>query len=167
MREPLRAKVEKAAKSRGVSMNDEMVERLERSFADEAEAGGPELHQVARLMASTFAHTGNTTSGGKKPSEWLGDPAVYQKCRYAVWNALRGGLKGLTPSAEEQLAFERQEQDLRRQKREEVEDVNDVINHSIHRLQAEIYRLQRFQARQAETKQQEAEATLPGQEQNQ
>ena len=34
MREPLRAKIERAAKSRGVSLNAEAVERLELSFAD-------------------------------------------------------------------------------------------------------------------------------------
>jgi hypothetical protein len=35
MREPLRKKIEQAAKSRGVSMNSEVVARLEQSFQTE------------------------------------------------------------------------------------------------------------------------------------
>jgi hypothetical protein len=34
MKEPLRAKIEKAAKARGVSMNTEATSRLERSFSE-------------------------------------------------------------------------------------------------------------------------------------
>jgi hypothetical protein len=36
MREPLRKKIETAAKHRGVSMNSEVIARLERSFGREA-----------------------------------------------------------------------------------------------------------------------------------
>ena len=35
MKEPLRAKLEAAAKARGVSLNAEMIHRLERSFIEE------------------------------------------------------------------------------------------------------------------------------------
>ena len=41
MREPLRARLEAGAKRREVSLNTEIVERLEQSFAKEDVFGGP------------------------------------------------------------------------------------------------------------------------------
>jgi hypothetical protein len=54
MKEPLRRKIEKAAKSNGVSMNTEAVSRLEASFnsegADASAYGGAELSALFRML---------------------------------------------------------------------------------------------------------------------
>jgi hypothetical protein len=105
VREPLRAKVEKAAKARGVSMNAEMVARLERSFATEEVWGGPEMLRVAELMAGAFYHTGLSASVGREPADWLGDPAVYSDCMRAVERSLSRGIEGLSPSPRDWRAF--------------------------------------------------------------
>ena len=46
--EAQRARLEKAAKSRGVSMNAEIVERLAQSFGAEDRLGGPQMVEVSR-----------------------------------------------------------------------------------------------------------------------
>ena len=57
MKEPLRAKLEAAAAAKGISLNAEMVHRLESSFLDEEardrELGGRELHSLFRMMGAT------------------------------------------------------------------------------------------------------------------
>lgn len=57
MKEPLRARLEKAAKARGVSLNTEAVERMERSFQREEtkfeEFGGKAKFNLCRLFAVT------------------------------------------------------------------------------------------------------------------
>ena len=56
MKEPLRAKIEAAAAAKGISLNAEMVHRLESSFLDEEardrELGGRELHSLFRMMGA-------------------------------------------------------------------------------------------------------------------
>lgn len=52
MKEPLRAQIEKSATERGVSMNNEMVDRLERSFSREADAASWES-TITDLFGST------------------------------------------------------------------------------------------------------------------
>ena len=47
MKEPLRAKIEVAAKERGVSLNEEIVARLERTFAE---------NLVFPSLAGSFQH---------------------------------------------------------------------------------------------------------------
>ena len=58
MKEPLRAKIEAAAKDHGVSLNAETVGRLGRSFLDEEardrEWGGKKLHGLFRMMAGAL-----------------------------------------------------------------------------------------------------------------
>ncbi len=56
MKEPLRAKLEAAAEAKGVSLNAEMVHRLESSFLDEdagdREFGGRQLHALFGLFGN-------------------------------------------------------------------------------------------------------------------
>jgi hypothetical protein len=72
MKEPLRAKLERAAHERGVSMNVEAVSRLEQSFAaDEGvaeEFGGKEKYQIFRAL-SAASETVETRTG----KSWLKD----------------------------------------------------------------------------------------------
>ncbi len=72
MKEPLRAKLEEAAETKGVSLNAEMIHRLEQSFSDDAaliEAfGGRDTYDVLRVMGSVAAHI--QTRKGKTVADW-------------------------------------------------------------------------------------------------
>jgi len=59
MREPLRAKLEAAAKARGVSLNAELVDRLERSFERDEFA-----QEIVRLVRGE-AHAPEIIAGRK------------------------------------------------------------------------------------------------------
>ena len=58
MKEPLRSALERAAKQRGVSMNAEAVDRLEKSFAEQGYIvellGGRAVMRKVQLMVSAF-----------------------------------------------------------------------------------------------------------------
>ena len=73
MKEPLRAKLEVAAKTRGVSLNFEMVSRLESSFAKESAQddalGGAETHAVLRMFGAA-AHLIDIRTGKSWLSDW-------------------------------------------------------------------------------------------------
>ncbi len=52
LREPLRSKVEKAAKARGVSMNQELVDRIEGSFLNQDDVfGDARTYRFVRFVA--------------------------------------------------------------------------------------------------------------------
>lgn len=92
MLESLRAALEKSAKARGVSLNSEVVARLDRSLNTEstfeAAFGGPELHQTALLMAAAFASAGRASSGKANASEWMRDRDAYRAAVIGVMDAL-------------------------------------------------------------------------------
>ena len=74
MKEPLRAKIEAAAGARGVSLNAETVDRLERSFATEewrheefGGRGGYEIFRVLGAAASALGSMAGTTNWWKHP----------------------------------------------------------------------------------------------------
>jgi hypothetical protein len=77
MKEPLRAQIERAAKRRGVSMNQEMNDRLTASFArDQALAdnfGSREIFGLAHAIAAAMNHTGRFTAFFKTGSPEAGD----------------------------------------------------------------------------------------------
>jgi hypothetical protein len=54
MPDALRTAVEQSAARTGNSLNSEIVERLERSFAREEQDGGREMQQLTRLWQSAF-----------------------------------------------------------------------------------------------------------------
>ncbi len=92
--EALRARIEKAAKARGASMNAEIVERLARSFETEDRLGGPRvvelIETIATVMRSTGEHagfyeTGKVTNRG----EWLALPYAYDQAIKAATAVLK------------------------------------------------------------------------------
>jgi Arc-like DNA binding domain len=89
MREPLRAAMERSAKQRGVSMNAEIVSRLEQSLRQEAEFGGPAGRQRAHLALSTFMAAGRrwARTRGIKGS-WEDNAECYLYACFAVVEAL-------------------------------------------------------------------------------
>ncbi len=93
MKEPLRAKLEAAAEENGISLNAEMVQRLERSFAKEksraaiseeavdgfyASFGKLETFLVARLLANAIQTIEAVT--GKN---WMDDPEAHRQTQVA------------------------------------------------------------------------------------
>jgi hypothetical protein len=82
MKEPLRAELEKAAKRHGLSMNAEIVRRLETSFAQEQRLadvfGSEELFALMRGIAGVMDNIGQrlTREGGERGG-WIHDPQAY------------------------------------------------------------------------------------------
>ena len=93
MREPLRARLEVAAKWRGVSLNAELVDRLERSFAKDDAFGGLVIANAARLMAAAFLQGGQHEAHAHyphwRPADWINSSACYDAAVRAVVRALK------------------------------------------------------------------------------
>lgn len=93
--EALRARIEKAAKARGVSMNAEIVERLARSFETEDRFGGPRavelIETIAAVMKSTGEHAAFMADSSKlyNQGEWLDQPYGYDQARKAAITVLK------------------------------------------------------------------------------
>lgn len=91
MKEPLRAEIERAARRRGVSMNAEMVDRLERSFAETAYP--PEIAALAELLARVMTDAGRSIEGGNRHAgygfvNWLDDPYAFSQAAEAAIHVL-------------------------------------------------------------------------------
>src|SRR5688572_5210632 len=54
MPDPLRAAIEESARRGGTSLNNEIVKRLELSFRQEEQVGGPEVQELTRLWQAAF-----------------------------------------------------------------------------------------------------------------
>ena len=94
MREPLRARLEAAAKRRGVSLNAELVDRVERSFAKDDAFGGLVIANMARLMAAAFLQGGQRTAHESnhpnwRPAQWVHNADCYDAAVKAVVRVLR------------------------------------------------------------------------------
>jgi hypothetical protein len=106
VKEPMRARIERESKQRGVSMNAEITDRLETSFTREDSFdrffGGPEMRQMATLWAAAFvqgakfgAYTGHRTSLDKPlDKKEITNPKskIYQQGALAVLQALTIGM---------------------------------------------------------------------------
>ena len=88
LREPLRARLESAAKRSGTSLNKELVARLEQSFTKDAAFGGSDIRHMAMLMASAFALNGSRKAEEKSLDRWTGDPESYLAGMLGVIDAL-------------------------------------------------------------------------------
>jgi hypothetical protein len=69
------------------------VDRVEQSFAKEDAFGGPEIANMARLMASAFLMGGQRGARARKHAkwtvaEWINDPFCYEAAVAAVVDAL-------------------------------------------------------------------------------
>jgi Arc-like DNA binding domain len=104
--ERLRRRLERAAQHNDRSMNAEISFRLEKSFSIDDAFGGPELRQIATLMAASFNYAGWVSSGGKAPGDWIKDPINYGSAIVGTVKALLIGLPNATP-ADVALLFER------------------------------------------------------------
>jgi hypothetical protein len=125
MHEPLRARLEESAKRRGVSLNSELVDRVEASFTREDWFGGPEIANMARLMAAAFMRGGQRAAHARKhprwtTAQWLHDPFCYEAACTAVVEALRA----LKPVQFEQMIGEMPHETMRL-KQDEFESMLD------------------------------------------
>lgn len=91
IKEPLRARCEESAHRRGVSMNTEIADRLERSFDTdqtiEAVFGSREIFAMMRMMASVLEPVGRsagTVLQLPEGSHWLEDPFAYDQAVKAM-----------------------------------------------------------------------------------
>jgi hypothetical protein len=92
-KEPLRAALEQAAGQRGISLNSEIVRRLDRSFADDERFGGSEMLAVVNMLAGAFLRGLQLGASAQQHPEWttaqqLADPLCYRAAAYAVADAL-------------------------------------------------------------------------------
>jgi hypothetical protein len=94
MREPLRAKLETAAKARGVSLNTELVERLNRTFSSAIEnaLGGADVRPIVLHMIAAFRTAGETMARDKGLADWIADPECYLAAVSGVTDALLAGM---------------------------------------------------------------------------
>jgi hypothetical protein len=81
MRDELKSKVEQNAAAHQRSISEEIETRLVSSFAEEVGFGGPEMRQMAYLMASSFA-----VAAG--PNARITDPIAYSNGAAGVLRAL-------------------------------------------------------------------------------
>jgi hypothetical protein len=93
LRESLRSAIEKSARKRGRSLNQELIERLERSFDEEERLGGAQLVElietIARVMKSTgqqagFLETHKVVNQGR----WLVLPYAFDQATKAALTVL-------------------------------------------------------------------------------
>jgi hypothetical protein len=112
MKEPLRAQLEVAAKSHGVSLNTEIVDRLERSERQiEDVFGGREVYGIMRVIAAAIHETGHTagfytTASLDGARGWLRNPWAYDQATQAamrVFEALRPEGDRSPPEGQEQM----------------------------------------------------------------
>jgi hypothetical protein len=106
VKEPVRARVERAAKDNGVSMNAEISSRLDSSFAREdvfdRMFGGPEMRRMAMQWAASFydgaRHGAYMEHGGRfdralDPKEFTNPTTTtYQQGAHAVVDSLLKGV---------------------------------------------------------------------------
>ncbi len=94
MPEALRARIEKAAKETGQSMNAEIIDRLEGSFGTEDRLGGPRLVEIVEVMASAMKITGQTAALAESVNEmnqgqWLSLPYAFDQATKAALAVLK------------------------------------------------------------------------------
>ena len=115
--EAQRARIEKAAKARGVSMNAEIVERLERSFQTEDRLGGPRVAGLIEIVAATMKLVGEQAAFWVDSSRlhnqggWLDQPYGFEQAKQAaesVIEAHRPPGKIVQPNPRTLLASKRQ-----------------------------------------------------------
>lgn len=87
LREPLRAQLEAAAKKRGVTLNAEIVDRLESSLKQEVRFGGPELERFALTLINVFEARGKPEDP-PKGADWIRDKDCYVRGMFGVVEAL-------------------------------------------------------------------------------
>ena len=77
LREPLRAKLEAAAKKKGISLNKELTFRVEQTFIKDDALGGVDARQIALAMAAAFTLAASRKGKETMAKDFANDPASY------------------------------------------------------------------------------------------
>ena len=115
MKEPLRAKIERAANRRAASLNAEIVDRLEQSFVKEDakydEFGGEENYRLGRLLVSVIQE-GELISRER----WFATPELIDKTAAFLVTFLDGYGRTFAegPGATSELDYQNRLNELRR-----------------------------------------------------
>lgn len=99
MRESLRAPLQAAAEARDVSLNSEIVERLQRSVEREDHDGGRALSDMVEMMATAFRSglrqgdkTQRNVPADRSLDELARDEWCYATAMHYVWNVLEANM---------------------------------------------------------------------------
>lgn len=107
MREPLRAAIEAAASVNSVSMNAEAVDRLQRSFDEQALFASQDTRVWAILMAREFHKAGVAAAAHRDVDQadkvWMSDPDALLSASHSVMRALIRDLARLPKSDPEMI----------------------------------------------------------------
>lgn len=93
IKEELRARLEKAAKARGVSLNAEIGDRLENSFEYESRLGGPLVADILESVGAAMRSTGElcaffATYQISKDGKWLANPYAFDQATNAAMTVI-------------------------------------------------------------------------------
>ena len=86
----LRARIEKAAKDRNISLNAAILERLKGSFDIEDRLGGPRVVELIQTIATVMKAVGEHAAFMSDPSklhnqgEWLAQPYGFEQAKQAA-----------------------------------------------------------------------------------
>ena len=82
----IKQRLDEEARKSGRTQSQQAELMIERSFAEEGAFGGPEVRQMAHLMAAAFAVAGQRAAAGK--ADWIADPYAYGAGVAGVLDAL-------------------------------------------------------------------------------
>jgi hypothetical protein len=82
----IKQRLDEEARKSGRTQSQQAELMIERSFAEEGAFGGPEMRQMAYLMAAAFAIAGQRDAAGK--AAWIADPYAYGAGVAGVLDAL-------------------------------------------------------------------------------
>ena len=90
----IKRRLDKAAERSGRSQSQEAELRLEQSFAREDEFGGPEIMNMARLMAAAFLRGGQLGARASghpdwPVAKWIDDPVAFLVAYHFVLDTLQ------------------------------------------------------------------------------
>lgn len=99
VKEPMRAALDRSAKKRGISLNAEIVDRLERSLHEDQNLSGPKAARIAHMMSSMFGYTGSVEARARfghawNDDRWVDDPDCYTRAAAGVVSTLASMVPG-------------------------------------------------------------------------
>ncbi|MGX1323744.1 hypothetical protein AB7M17_007197 [Bradyrhizobium sp. USDA 377] len=79
----LHDRLKRSSEQSGRTISEETVRRLEQSFSEETALGGSDMRDLAMMLVSTFAFTGQqyATANGHRdwtPRDWMADQASFR-----------------------------------------------------------------------------------------
>jgi hypothetical protein len=88
MREPLRARLEAAARKKGISLAKELTSRVESTFIKDEALGGVDARQIALLMGAAFTLAASRKGQEMGVKDWANDGDCYVAGLYSVLGEL-------------------------------------------------------------------------------